>query len=53
MLRLDSVDIAAKQLEKISEAAEKVIWEQVDKVQADISAKKKGLLAKIFKFLKK
>jgi DNA-binding protein HU-beta len=46
-------EVAAEKLEEVSEIAEQIIWEQVDKIQEEIAAKKKTLFAKIFKFLKK
>jgi DNA-binding protein HU-beta len=46
-------EVAAEKLEEVSEIAEEIIWEQVDKIQEEIAAKKKSLFAKIFKFLKK
>ena len=46
-------EVAAEKLEEVSEIAEEIIWEQVDKIQEEIAAKKKTLFAKIFKFLKK
>lgn len=45
-------DIAVEKLEQATEAAEKAVFEQVDKLQAEIAAKKKGFLKKIFKFIK-
>lgn len=46
-------EVAAEKLEEVSEIAEEIIWEQVDKIQEQIAEKKKGLFAKVFKFLKK
>lgn len=50
---LNLEEVAAEKLEEVSEIAEEIIWEQVDKIQEQIAAKKKGLFAKVFKFLKK